>query len=657
MAVGQTRRVTSRSSRLDGYREAERIALLGGMLKQALHMSVREFCHGVKTNRVFSDLEQAFFEVHGRTVGWSEKASWSGSLPRLSGVLELAGLTDTVHIALEVPVPYYSNRIDAVLYGHDKNNNPALLLVELKQWSDAKTDLNGKVSTQMGGRIVSTTHPSAQVDAYRRHLMNFIRACYNAPPIRIACCAYAHNYRQRTGALFEPQFADVIERAPIFCAGDAELLASFIRAQIGNDHGSEIYDRIRIEGLSPSPNLIGIAAEMIRRQNVFTMLDEQIPAQRNIVRALTKSIKRRRKSIILIDGGPGTGKSVIALDAFGHALREEKSAFLVSGSAAFTHGVRRLLGPDLASLVRFTDSFWDQPENSIDVLVVDEAHRIRSKSQPRVPAAQRPTIPQLEELVRAAKVTVLFMDTNQIIDPDECGDPDQVVALARKMGADFGYHRLHAQFRCDGSDEYLKWADELFDLNGSAEPRVIQCPKVFDFDVFDSPQILLSWVRLKNSMEPNSARIAAGWCWPWSDPESDGSLVNDIVIGDFAFPWELKNDKRGKRGIPQAKYWAVDPAGVDQAGTVYSVQGFEFRHVGLIMGPDLVIRDGKWRVNPRANFRKSLRGKSPDVASIYIRRIYRTLFTRPLRSLRVYSVDAETRMFLRSRIRREYPTN
>lgn len=266
--------------------------------------------------------------------------------------------------------------------------------------------------------------------------------------------------------------------------------------------------------------------------------------------------------------------------------------------------------------------------------------------------------------------------------------------------------------KCDGSSEYLRWADALFGLTrvedappvkpvngfpGSAspiprgagrksakqvavEPRrlpaeqilevreislaysatvapilevgALKSPATFDFDVLDSPHDLLAWVRARNVAEPNSARLTAGWCWPWSDPRPDGALVDDIVIGDFAFPWELKSGKRGKPGVPEAKHWAVDPGGADQAGTVYSVQGFEFRYVGVLMGPDLVIRGGQWVANPRANCRNGLRAKPPEVASIYLRRIYRTLFTRPLRGLRVFSVDPETREFLRSQIDR-----
>jgi hypothetical protein len=567
----------------------------------------------------------------------------------LSGALELARLPESTFIGLEVQIPYYSERIDAALYGHDAAGQAFVVLIELKQWSEATLE-DGRLSVTMRSGPVHVLHPSLQVNGYRRHLTNFARAFHKQPAVNIACCAYAHNYPERQGPLFDRQYADILVQAPLFCATDAELFAAYMKTRLSDNRGAEVVDRVRRSGFAPSKLLIDNASELIRQQDVFTMLDEQISAQQTIIRSMSAGLGLKKKSIVLVEGGPGTGKSVIALDTFAQALRKGQRLSLVSGSAAFTHGMRRLLGRDLAPLVKFTDFFWNQPEDSVDVMIVDEAHRIRAKSVPRVISALRPKISQLEELVRAARVTVLFMDTNQIIEPDESGDPEQVAALAARLGIKLTRHRLRAQFRCDGSDEYLRWTDALFELADPEERRPLRSPATFDFDVLDSPHDVLAWVRAKNRAEPNMARLVAGWCWPWSDPRPDRSLVDDIVIGDFKFPWELKNDKRGPPGIPEAKHWAIEPNGAEQAGTVYSVQGFEFHHVGMLMGPDLVIRDGKWVASPRVNYRSTLRAKPPEVASVYLRRIYRTLFTRALRSIRVYSTDPETRAFLRAQV-------
>lgn len=613
-------------------------------------MPVAEFCDSVRSNKLFVELERAYITATGRNVGRAERDSWYGSLPRLSGLLDLCRLPASTYIALEVQIPYYSERIDAALYGRSDTGEQAVLLIELKQWSELLVGEDDRLHVQMRSGLVPVVHPSLQVGGYRRHLLNFVRAFHGKSCVQLDCCVYAHNYPSHAAPLFGDQHADAITTAPLFCAADAELLAAYIRRRVGNGDGARILDLIRSEGFTPSKLLIDRATDLIREQDVFTMLDEQIPAQRSILKALAEAIRGRGKSIILIEGGPGTGKSVVALDALGHSLRKKLGTFLVSGSAAFTHGMRRLLGPDLASLVRFTDFFWEHQENSVDVLIIDEAHRIRSKSVPKVVAARRPRISQLEELVRCARVSVLFMDTNQIIEPDEVGDPEQVAALADGIGAKLVRHRLRTQFRCDGSDDYLNWADQLFELPNTRGPHVLRSPETFDLDVLDTPESVLAWVRSKNASEPNSARLTAGWCWPWSDPTSDGALVEDIVIGSFRFPWELKNGKKAKAGIPEAKHWAIDSLGADQAGTVYSVQGFEFKNVGILMGPDLVIRNGTWIAQPRSNFRNSIRAKSPEIASIYLRRIYRALFTRPLRSARVFSVDAETRDFIRSKL-------
>jgi type I restriction system adenine methylase HsdM len=620
-------------------------------VKPTLSLPVREFCRSIKVNRLFSDLESAYVQSTGRNPSVAKRDAWTHGLPRLSGVLELCDLPESVYVGLEVQVPYYSKRVDLVLYGHEAEGRPSMMLVELKQWSELDSAAeDGRLSVRMRTGLVPVVHPSLQVQGYRRHLANVVRAFQNEPRVQLSGCVYAYNYTGPPGPLSDAQYSAALAEAPLFCATDAERLAGFIKARLCRGRGAEVIDRIRREGLAPSQLFIEKASELTVRQDVFTLLDEQIPAQRSILAALGRAIRTKRKSIILVEAGPGTGKSVIALDALGHALGKKRSAFLVSGSAAFTHGMRRLLGSKRASLVQFTDFFWKHAENSVDVLIVDEAHRIRARSTPRVVAAQRPKISQLEELVRAARVTVLFMDTNQIIEPDEVGDPQQVEALAQRLRIKLDRHQLKSQFRCDGSDEYLRWTDELFGLTSGEEIRTLRSPRTFDFGVMESPHEVLRWVRERNSVEPHSARLTAGWCWPWSDPGADGTLVNDIVIEDFAFPWELKNGRRGKPGVPEAKHWAVDPAGAEQAGTVYSVQGFEFRHVGVLMGPDLVIRDGRWVANPTANFRNSIRGKSSEVASVYLRRIYRALFTRALRGARVFSVDAETRAFIRSKL-------
>jgi len=284
------------------------------------------------------------------------------------------------------------------------------------------------------------------------------------------------------------------------------------------------------------------------------------------------------------------------------------------------------------------------------VLIVDEAHRIRAKSQPRVARELRPNISQVEELISAAKVTVFFIDENQIISPLEIGEARVFKEAAEKMNAKFTEFQLVSQFRCGGSATYLEWLDDMLGIAPQDQQLKLAVPSGFDFKMVSTPVELLAEVHRRNAQVPNSSRLIAGWCWPWNDPNHDGSLVDDIVIDNFRFPWELKNGKKAAPGIPEARVWAIESAGVEQAGTVYSMQGFEANHVGVIIGSDLVNRNGTWVAQPKRNYSNDLRRKQPTDAIRYIKRIYRTLLSRGMQSCSVFCVDDETRGYIESRL-------
>jgi uncharacterized protein len=614
--------------------------------------TLADFQQQIVTNDLFRSLESSFQRTMGRSVAPSEASSWRGSLPRLENVLRLADLPDTVHVTLEERIPYFSKRIDACLFGHDETlGSPYAVIVELKGWAQAKACIDGNVETVLGGSVREEPHPSDQVRGYHDQLEDYRRVFQGDPRVGLASCAYCHNYPgiEPDEGLFHPQFDNVRAKSPTFGERDAEILARYLSVRLQRGHGSPVLEAYDRQGIGPSKSLVDHARTMIREQTVFHLLDEQLAANNAIVRSARRAVKLGKKHVVLVRGGPGTGKSVIAFNVLGEIMRQELKVFFVSGSAAFTHGVRRILGKRLEGQVRFTDFFWNEPANSIDALIVDEAHRIREKSQPKVAGHLRPKIGQVEELIRAARTTVFFVDENQIISPAEVGEPELIRQTAERLGCRYLEFELTGQFRCNGSASYIEWLDDVLGLSPTPANLRLVAPTAFDFKLVDSPHALLDEVRQKNATKPNSARLLAGWCWKWSDP-LPGGLVDDIQIGDFRFPWESKNGKRPPSGVPEAKHWAIDPAGVGQAGCVYSMQGFEMDHVGVIIGPDLVVRDGRWVADPRKNFSNGLRAKPPELAMPYLKRIYRTLLSRAMQSCTVYSVDAETRAYIASRV-------
>jgi len=205
---------------------------------------------------------------------------------------------------------------------------------------------------------------------------------------------------------------------------------------------------------------------------------------------------------------------------------------------------------------------------------------------------------------------------------------------------------LDEQFRCGGSRLYVEWVQRLLGLLPGGHV-LWTGDESFEVHVVDSPTELTSSLT-SLSERGYSARMAAGFCWPWSDPRADGSLVPDIQIEDWARPWNLRGD-RGVGGAPPAALWATDPAGFDQVGCIYTAQSFEYDHAGVIIGPDLVWRENRWRSVRQASQDPELRTSkvSDHDFDRLVRNVYKVLMTRRMRSVHLYSTDPATRDFLR----------
>jgi hypothetical protein len=284
---------------------------------------------------------------------------------------------------------------------------------------------------------------------------------------------------------------------------------------------------------------------------------------------------------------------------------------------------------------------------------MDEAHRLRESSNSRWTAkAARSERTQVEELIDAARVAVFFIDDNQIVRPTEVGSTQLIRESAFAKDIAVTERRLEIQFRCAGCDAYVDWIDQLLEVRKTGVASLSDTAD-FDFRLASSPEELDSLVRSK-AAEGYTARLVAGFCWPWSDPKADGTLASDVRIGAFTRPWNAKHDaKRLAKGIPKAQFWANDPGGVNQIGCIYSAQGFEFDYVGVIMGPDLVIRNGVWAGQP-AESRDPIRTRKTGAPfTDCVKNAYRVLLTRGMRGCYLYVMDPETRAFIEQHIGRE----
>jgi uncharacterized protein len=616
--------------------------------------TITRFIQDTLNNKIADIIRDRFEEYYGRRANPSEVVSWTNSLQFLKNAVEYASPPDNM-VALEFELPYSTQRIDCLLFGRGDDGKDNVVVIELKQWSDVKDcDIEDNVVTFVGGSDRMVPHPSLQVRGYHYYLADFLEVFHqSSDPIALSSCVYCHNYpRTDDAVLLLPKFQEILEEFPVYTKDDFRALGDFLKSKIEKGSGLEVFGRFATSNIKPSKKLIELTSAMIAGQKVFNLIDDQITANNTIIDRARKCTKLKRKSVIVVRGGPGTGKSLIALNALAELIKKGIVVYHATGSKSFTETLRKVVGHRAAKLFKYFNSFSTYGENDIAVLICDEAHRIRTSSNNRYTRTdKRSTLPQVDELVKVAKVSIFFIDDNQVVRPEEIGNSSLIRDAAAKYRADTYDFELKSQFRCSGSDGYLNWLDNTLMIRETANTYLTKNEKM-DFRIFDDPNELYAAIKEKNRLKPNSARMVAGFCWPWSDPNPDGTLVEDVVIGSFKMPWEGKGDKKLAKGIPYWYQWAYDAGGVNQCGCIYTTQGFEFDYIGVIIGNDLVYDPlSKAWIGKRENS-KDPQLKRAGVADFtsYAKNIYRVLLTRGMQGCYVCFLDENTRNFFETRM-------
>lgn len=568
----------------------------------------------------------------------SEITSWANSLPVLDEDLRAAGLDDA-GVVIEYMLPLSSKRLDAVVVGKDQKGRSRATVLELKQWRRAEITSVEDRLVNLGGNL--RLHPQQQVAQYVMYLRDF-HPLVDQRRLAIDGGAYLHNADLSDARVMQLSFLKDLEEFPLFTASDRDDLQSFLAERAGGGEGDEVLADYLGAELKPSKKLLDHVSAEIEGHPMFHLLDEQMVAFQVVKRSVRQSLSTSRKTVVIVTGGPGTGKSVIAARVVGEIAKQGLNVVHATGSKSFTETLRRTVGRRASPLFQYFNSFQTADANQMDVLVCDEAHRIRLSSNNRFTRKdRRSTLPQVDELIQVAKVPIFLLDENQVVRPDEIGTVEAIEDSARRNGAELIQVDLNGQFRCMGSESYVQWVERLLGIVPGG-PVPWDGDDSFDLRVAGSPIELEQWLQEKHGQR-YTARMSAGFCWPWSDPSADGDLVDDVVIDAWARPWNAKPGKKVKNA-PAASYWATDQRGFGQVGCIYTAQGFEYDFGGVIMGPDLVWRTDEWVADSSAHADKSTkRARNFDDL---VRNVYKVLLTRSLRGCGVFSTDPETQQLL-----------
>jgi hypothetical protein len=589
---------------------------------------------------------QMLFQM-GNSPSPAEKRSWENSLVEISELFIQCGLGD-VNLLVEYQLPYSSKRIDVIALGSSpKNESPTVIVIELKQWTNASL-IEGALDSLKIDSYGNTPilHPAVQVSRYCEYLNDFNRYVSDENT-NLFGIAYLHNWMDTNNSALD--LIQPTSHGMLFTGNQKNKLKEFLTARISSKFSDQITDDFLNSKIAPTKQLMQLAAEEVKNREQFRLLDEQQIAYSMVMKALRDAETSNTKTAVIITGGPGTGKSVIALSLLGELSRRGKTTLHATGSKAFRNSLRKIAGarsPQVQKLFSYFNSFMTAERNSLDVIICDEAHRIRDTSANRYTKADlRTGTPQLHELLNVARVPVFLLDSNQVVRKGETGTPDYIEEEARELGLKVIRVDLDGQFRCGGSRLYETWLNGFLNLDSSEKITWTKDPN-FNVLVADSPEEIEAKLRQFES-EGYKSRITAGYCWTWNDPNEDGTLPNDVKIGNWSKPWNVKGD-RGVGGYLSGELWAIDPKGFDQVGCVYTAQGFEYDWNAVIFGPDLVWRSGLWVAERSGNKDPAMRGIAPEHFETLVKNTYKVLLTRGLVGTLIFSVDEETQQYFKS---------
>ncbi|RDI40922.1 DUF2075 domain-containing protein [Falsibacillus pallidus] len=610
-----------------------------------------EFISDVTNELLVERLYESYQKKIGRTSK-SEINSWENSLHRMSNVMQDPDIPEDTSVAIEFKIPNTSKRVDFLVAGHDGTQDH-VVIVELKQWSEVEkvTTKDALVSTYLGGSKRTVTHPSYQAWSYAALIHDFNQNVQDQH-ILLNPCAYLHNYRKsENDPLTDDHYADHLEKAPVFTKGEIQKLRDFIKKYVRYGDRSQLIYQIEHGKIRPSKSLQDSLAAMLKGNQEFVLIDEQKVFYEDAFHLALESIKNNQKSVMVIEGGPGTGKSVMAVNLLVNLINEGLTALYVSkNSAPRNVYASKLKGTmkktQIDNLFKGSGSFTESDKNEFDVLIIDEAHRLNEKSGLFSNLGEN----QIKEVINSSKFTIFFIDENQKVTLKDIGSIDLIKRYAKELQSELIQGKLISQFRCDGSDAYIAWLDDLLQIRetANANDRGLD----YDFRVFDDPNEMLKEIEELNKKN-NKSRMLAGYCWEWPKNGRTSTLHKDIVIPEhnFSISWNLSDS-----------IWAIEQDSVSQAGCIHTSQGLEFDYVGVIIGPDLTFEDGQVITDytKRAKTDQSLKGiktiakeepeKAQAIADRIIRNTYRTLMTRGQKGCFVFCTDPELNDYFRERL-------
>ena len=607
-----------------------------------------QFNDDVNLNRISDIILQNLWEKNIAGGQMAEYHSWQNSLHFVRSAIDDPDIPGDVEVAVEYQIPRTSKRVDFMIAGADKDNRSNVVVVELKQWDKAeKVDdiMQHSVRAFTGGAKRIVNHPSYQAYAYATFIRNSSEQVQD-DKIGIWPCAYLHNCDPVSRIPLDDEiYRTWYEEAPLFDKSQTLKLRSFVKQYITKKSSSgDLLYKIDNGRIRPSKALQDCLVSLMKGNEEFILLDDQAVVFDMCKKIMDQCQKDLKKRTIVIQGGPGTGKSVLAVNLLKEFIAKGLNASYCTKNSAPREAYQKLLSKsDLKAQVNIKQLFRspfglsNAAPNFFDCLIVDEAHRLVAKMYRDWNGEN-----QVKECINASLFTVFLIDENQQISTKDIGSIAEISKWAATLGSRVIMNEdtvLRSQFRCNGSDQYIQLVNNILQIG---EPVDVDRGEMsFDIRVFDDPNEMRNQLRTLNAIN-NKARMVAGYCYDWDVKNGRGDF--DIHIeNDFRAQWNLENDK----------IWAINPRSFEQVGCIHTAQGLEFDYVGVLIGKDLrydsergcIITD-RTQISKDDNS-SGIRTATDEVAARLIKNTYKTLMTRGQKGCFIYCEDKTLAEYIR----------
>ncbi len=370
--------------------------------------------------------------------------------------------------------------------------------------------------------------------------------------------------------------------------------------------------------------------------------------QFTVARQIFKDIKNNEFNTFIVNGKPGTGKTILATYLFKYLKEQEETKHMKIGLVVPMGSLRETIGKVFSKIKGLKSSMVIGPNDVVrkdyDLLIVDESHRLQRRKgimgygafdivSAKLKLDKEAT--QLDWIMKSSKNQIFFYDENQSVKPADIRAEDFRKLNAKK-------YEINTQMRVEAGEDYVKFIEDVFDL------RVPQNIKFhnYDFRVFDNADEMVDEIKVKDRKH-KLARVVAGYAWPWhTNPKKKSTQNYDIEIGDLKLIWNSV-----------AKDWVNSPNAINEVGCIHTVQGYDLNYVGVIIGPEFLYDpiNKKFKVDREKYF--DINGRNgitdPNELERYIINIYKTLLTRGIKGTYIYIVDENLKNYFKDIVGQE----